>query len=200
MDIEKVERVAYDSMANRKEQNAREPGWLYYHGHRTAQIAMWLCETLQAEADRDEVYVGALFHDIGKGSEEHNEAGADMARSLLADLCTPEELSGTCEVIRSHNQRRSPSEFSAGVKIVQDADLIDHVGPVVPWLAFYWSGSHNETIHDHIRFVTSEDNDRYRQGMRNALNFDVSRRLFDERIAYEDKFFATFHRVYFEGL
>ena len=200
MNIEKIEQVACDSMGNRKEQHAREPGWLYYHGRRTAKIAMWLCEMLGAKVDRDEIYTGALLHDIGKGSDMHNETGADIVRSLFENLCAPEELDRICDIVIKHNQRRRSSEFSIDVRIVQDADLLDHVGLIGPWLAFYWSGTHNETIHDHIRFTKSEDNVRYGQGMRNALNFDVSRHEFDERVKYQDEFFATFHRVYLEGL
>jgi len=200
MDIEKIEQVACDSMAGRKELREREPGWLYYHGRRTAKIAMWLCEELDLNVDRDAVYAGALFHDIGKGSESHNEIGVAITRELLNDLCTSGELDIICDIVRNHNQREHSSSWSVAVRIVQDADLIDHVGPIVPWLAFYWSGTHNETIHDHIRFVRGEENERYRKRMREGLSFDVSRRIFDERVDFEEQFFAQFHRVYMEGI
>jgi len=200
MDIRKIEQVAQDAMAKRKEQEAREPGWLFHHGRRTAKISMQLCDALNADVDKDIVYAGAIFHDIGKGSHLHNEIGAEITCNLLNELCTPSELHGICDIVRNHNQRKRSRECPLTVGIVQDADLIDHVGLIVPWLAFYWSGAHNETIHDHMRFICGDDNKRYRKGMRNALNFHVSRHIFDERVSLEDDFFARFHHVYMEGI
>ena len=83
---------------------------------------------------------------------------------------------------------------------MQDADLIDHVGPIAPWLAFYWSGAHHEAISDHVRFVTGEENEKYRSGMRSLLNFDISIAMFDERVRWEDGFFEAFRGAYFDGV
>lgn len=49
-------------------------------------------------------------------------------------------------------------------------------------------------------FVTGEENERYRRGMREQLNFDVSIRIFDERVHWEDEYFNSFRQVYFEGI
>jgi uncharacterized protein len=200
VDHKQIEKVARTQMLARKEQNEREPGWLFYHGIRTANIAREICELLNFEINVDVVFAGALFHDIGKGSEPHNLEGAKLTKRLLEKYCTEDESSQVCEIVRLHNQRHDSKNHPPGVRVVQDADLIDHVGPIVPWLAFYWSGTHNETIHDHIRFVTSEKNDKYRKGMRSRLNFDVSVTMFDERVRWEDSFFETFRKVYFEGV
>jgi uncharacterized protein len=200
MNMERIEQIAYDAMANRIEPRVREPGWFYYHGRRTGKIALWLCDQLDVDVNRDIVHVGALFHDVGKGTEPHNEIGAEVTRSLIGEWCTAGELDGICEIILGHNQRNHTKARSLPVRIVQDADLIDHVGPIVPWLTFYWSGTHNETFHDHVRFICGEENAAYRKKMRADLNFEVSRRVYDERVAFEDQFFAEFRRVYMHGI
>ena len=198
MDLKTIEQIAYDSMAERKEHKSREPGWLFFHGARTARIASWLCARLEYEDQCDVIYVAALFHDIGKGNKPHNEIGAAMTWQLLEPYCSTEELEAVCEIIKRHNMRNHASD-SQPVKIVQDADILDHVGAIGVWTSFYWSGVHNETVEDHVRFVCGEENDRYRKNMRASLNFDVSKQIFDERIAFEKDFFGRFHKVYKEG-
>jgi uncharacterized protein len=200
MDLARIEPIAEEALARRQEHAAREPDWLLHHGRRTARLALWLCDQVQAEVDRDALYVGALLHDIGKGNEPHNETGAAMTSALLASLCTPTELVQICELIRCHTLYGQQAELSAAAKLVQDADILDHVGPIGLWLAFYWSGAHHERMADHTRFIHGEENARYRTKMRALLNFAAAQRLYDERIAFEDAFFAQFHRVYQQGL
>ena len=83
MNIEKVEQAACECMASRQESKDREPGWLYHHGRRVARIALRLADEIGAAVDRDVMYAGALFHDIGKGAEPHNEIGAAITREAL---------------------------------------------------------------------------------------------------------------------
>jgi uncharacterized protein len=199
MDLNRIDHIAREVMLHRSEHRSREPGWLYYHGRRTGKIALWLAASLHEYLDKNILYVGALFHDVGKGKEPHNEIGAEKAKGLLGTLCTGEEITGICELIRKHSQRRDPGE-TAAVKFVQDADLLDHIGPIGPWLAFYWSGSRGETIADHTAFVRGDENRQYRAKMRAMLNYEVSRQEFDRRIQFEDEFFNTFHRVHKEGV
>ena len=200
MDVAEVERIARAQMETRKEHDAREPGWIYHHGLRTARIALELAELLGSEIDREVVYAGALFHDVGKGSEPHNVRGAELTGKLMASCFGKAELALVCQIVEYHNRRQESKEHAKSVRIVQDADLVDHVGPVGPWLAFYWSGTHGETAHDHVRFITGEENERFRRGMREGLNFDVSLRMFDERVRWEDEFYKTFRQVYFQGI
>jgi uncharacterized protein len=200
MDLAKIDQIARDSMAERREAREREPGWIYYHGRRTARLALWLCGELDSPADRDVLYAGALFHDVGKGVENHHEIGAAAARDLLRGLCTDGELEAVCDIVAKHCLRNHSLDFPEAVRIVQDADLLDHFGPIQPWLSFYWSGVHGEAFHDHMDFVHREENRQSRQKMRESLNYDPAKRMFDERIAVEDEFFSRFHRVYLEGM
>jgi uncharacterized protein len=200
MNIEKVEQVACECMAGRQESKEREPGWLYHHGRRVARIAMRLADELGAAADRNVMYAGALFHDIGKGAEPHNEIGATITRETLKELCTPLELESICDIIRKHNQRQLSDQFCEAVRIVQDADVLDHVGSIGPWLAFYWSGVHNETFDDHVRFIEGEENATIQMRMKAGLNYEVSRHIFEDRLELEKRFFAEVRRVYLEGI
>jgi uncharacterized protein len=200
MDGKRIDQTAYTAMAHRTDPPTREPGWLYYHGLRTARIALQLSRRLEADAELEVIYAGALFHDIGKGAEPHNEAGAAITRQLLADLYTSAELDRVCDIVRYHNQRQQATGLPIEIRIVQDADTLDHVGAIDVWLAFYWSGVHNETFHEHIRYMNSEENDRYRRRLREGLSFDLSKQIFDERLAHEGQFFAEFQRIYLEGI
>jgi len=200
MDIAKIEQVARDAMEQRQDPREREPGWLYYHGRRTAKLALWLCNDLGSGADRDTLYAGGLFHDIGKGADDHHRAGADRARKLLKGMCAPEELDAVCDIVARHCLRTHTPDLSEPVMIVQDADVLDHFGVIEPWLAFYWSGRHGESFNDHVRFKAGEGSIFHRRKMRSMLNYEPAKRMFDERLAFEEEFFARFHRVYREGV
>lgn len=199
MDSQLIDKIAWQALSGRAEHTRREPDWLYYHGQRTGNIALWLADKIGNPVNRDIMYTGALFHDVAKGSEPHHEIGANQTRELLSSVCTADELDAICNIILNHNQRNVPGH-PAYIKIVQDADLLDHVGVIGPWLAFYWSGSRDETFDDHIKFFRSGEIIQHRQELRSSLNFDVSAEEFDRRIEFEDEFFNRFHQVYMNGI
>ena len=200
MDIDNITRIARTAMGKRTAPPTREPGWIYHHGIRTAKIALWLREQLGAEIDPDILYTGALFHDLGKEFEPHNESGVIIAREILKQECTTEELDEIVQIIRFHNQRRKEHDYPPTITIVQDADALDHVGIIDVWMAFYWNGVHRDTFQDHVDYFRSEQNARYRHSLREYLNYDISREEFDRRVAYEDKFFEHFRRIYQAGI
>ena len=199
MNMERIQDIAFDQMGNRKDPPEREPGWLYYHGVRAGNIARQIAARLGAEINQDVLRAGALFHDIGKGKPDHNEAGARLAVELLSPHCSAAECEQICEIVRLHNQRRLSSEHTLAVRIIQDADALDHFGPIGAWLAIYWSGAHNESAQDHMHYIRGDRNRRYREAIRKALNFEESVAMFDERLRWEDGFFDTFRQTYFDG-
>jgi uncharacterized protein len=199
MDIERIERVARAEMADSRS-DTREPGWILYHGQRTGKLAVALAKELNRELDYDLLYTAGLFHDVGKGRERHNEAGARMATKLLSGIVTTSELEVICSVARFHNQRKKSNSYSDYIRLIQDADLIDHVGLIGVWTAFYWSGYHSETIHDHIAFYDGEEHRGFLKYMRNHLNFDASRQILEDRINLEEDFIGRFQKVYFHGM
>lgn len=199
MDLRQIDAIAQQTMAGRISHATREPGWLYYHGRRTGKLALWLADRLELDVDRTLLYVGALFHDVGKGEPSHAERGAVRAATLLAPYCPPDELAIICELVRRHDRRGDPAAPPM-LRMLQDADILDHVGPLGTWLAFYWSGTRGETVGEHRDYIEGDENRRYRSGMRAKLNYEAARQEFDRRIVYEDLFFATFHRVYTDGV
>lgn len=200
MDIEKIEAIAHAEMATRQYLGFREPGWILHHGKRTGKIALHLAGLINSSVDLDALYVSGLFHDIGKGHDRHNEVGAERTRELLSGLIAEETLDAICEAVCLHNQRKKADDLSESVKLIQDADLVDHVGFIDVWMSFYWSVSHGESIHDHLAWFKGDDGKRFREYMRTHLNFDVSREILEDRIQSSDQFFSDFHRTYFKGI
>ena len=199
MNRELIEGIANREMGRRVEHSSREPGWIYYHGLRTAKLALWLADELNANVDRDLLYIAGLFHDVGKGTRPHNEVGALRARDLLADYCPPAELAQIEDMIVGHCLRGQPGQ-SLPVHILQDADILDHIGPIGPWLAYYWSGSKGESFAEHVRYYHSEENRHTRQKLYAQLNFEPSRMEYIRRIRWEDEVMQTLHAAYEEGV
>ena len=79
-----------------------------------------------------------------------------------------------------------------------DIPRIEEIAQV--WMAFYWSGHHGESIHDHIAYYKGEECRTWRNYMRTHLNYEASVQIFDERIQLEDDFLSRFHNLYFDGL
>ena len=199
MDIQRIEEIAQTEMIGIRS-DTREPGWILYHGQRTGKIAVFLAKKLNCEINRDVLYTAGLFHDIGKGKGSHNEVGSHLTRHLLYGIVTSSELDKICDVILYHNQRKKSDSFSNNVKLVQDADLIDHVGLIDVWMALYWRGHHGESIHDHIAYYKGEECRKWRDYMRSHLNYDASLQIFEQRIQLEDDLLSRFRRMYFDGI
>ena len=120
MDLEKITQIAFDNMAHRKTHPSREVGFAYWHGQRTAKLAMQLCDRLKYTEDREVIYVAALFHDIAKGFKQHHEVGAYITRVLLKDECSEDRLNQICAIIRNHVDKGRPDHNDEPSKIVQD--------------------------------------------------------------------------------
>ena len=204
MDMDRIEGIAHDSMAGRRSDVGREPGYVLDHGRRTASIALKLADTLadsqETAVDREVLHVAALFHDIGKGHEYHNQVGARMVRNLLNGLCTPGEIRRICHAILEHPQRVKPNDYGLATRILQDADILDHVGAVGVWRKFYRRATTGETIDDALRGFHSEEHARHELWMRGSLNLDVSVDVFDQRLELEKAFFQELAREQRGGL
>lgn len=200
MDLQKINQIAFENMAQRRPDPDREPGFIYHHGRRTALLALRLAEQLNIPVQRDILYAAALFHDVGKGNESHNEAGARLTRELLRGACTDDELEQICEIVRQHNQRGKSPDFSPEIKLEQDADFLDHSGALGVWLTLFYTGAHAETIDEALQFFHGEERANALAMMRRGLNYDLSVRIFDQRVALEERYFDELERVHQEGL
>ena len=194
MDRQKVIEIARSAMARRRTAETREAGYIFHHGLRTAHIAMGLADRVDGALDmhRDILFAGAVFHDIGKGTEPHNETGADMAAERLSGHCDDSEIAAIAGIIRQHNQRRRAAECTPAARVVQDADILDHCGAQEIWLAFHWNAAHDQTPRESLAYANGTRKQRWNTGARAALNFEASRRALDERLAFQRAFWKKF--------
>lgn len=199
MDRCQIETIARSQLLDKRENRDREPGWLFYHGLRTARLAQTIIDHAGLETEAEVLFAGCLLHDLGKGREPHQETGAHLARDLLAAHCSHAELNSICELILLHNQRNHSQTYPPAVRALQDADLLDHLGPVGVWLAIYRSGNRGQTGSELLRHRQSGAHLSSRQEMRELLNFEISAAIFDQRLAWEHSFFDSFGDHYFDG-
>lgn len=185
MDLEAIRELAFKHMANRRAHKEREIGFIYYHGQRVAKIAVKLRKLLiPDDPSRDqELTAAGYFHDIAKGIEPHSVYGAVLVREILAEHCTPEQLDFISDLIR-HHQFRDPSKgYHDYIKIIQDADILDHVGVVEIWMNFQYCAHADMTLTDSIRFYETEF-PALAAKIRSLLNYDLSRQIFDDKCRF----------------
>jgi uncharacterized protein len=191
MDLQQIRKIAVDNMATRRSHLEREPGYVYHHGLRTANLAIELMARIGAPPDDDPVlFAGALFHDVGKGFSAHHETGADIANSLLADVCSSVELDRICDIVRYHCIRKQGLDLDNGILAVQDADMIDHFGTQEIWINFHFRAYNHENQGDAIEFWDSDNFRKQTARLRELLNFDISKSIYDDRVDFQDRFLS----------
>lgn len=189
MDIKVLEEIAYKMMANRKAHIEREKGFIYYHGLRVSKVALRLREkVLKEDCSHDDIIIAAcLFHDIGKGIEPHGKYGAVLARDILKEYCTEDEINEIANIIYNHSLRTKNNDYSEYVKIVQDADMLDHFGSIEIWMNFLYSAHKDQSISKALDFYDNQ----YKfevEKCRELLNYEVSREIFDEKVSFAISF------------
>lgn len=182
MDLAEIKELAFKHLGNRKAHSERERGFIYYHGQRVANIALELRKMiLPADDANDEAIIAAAyFHDIAKGIEPHSYYGSILVRDILKDHCSLEELELICEIIRYHQFRDKSKKYNDYIKIIQDADILDHGGVVEIWMNFGYYVHKDGTLTDSLEFYQTEY-DSLAEKMRNALNYDISLEIYDEK-------------------
>ena len=167
----------------------RETGWAYRHGWRTAALAIWLRgQLLPQETELDDVlYAAGLFHDCAKDDEaDHAAAGSRRVVELLDGIELSGLLPAVTQAIYRHNKRQR-DEYTAAEKILQDADIIDHFGTIEIWLNTSYSVLSGSGPEVSTAF--------YREGwqgmiddLRGQFNYELSRRIFEDRISYNEEY------------
>ncbi|MHB9133383.1 MAG: HD domain-containing protein [Armatimonadota bacterium] len=193
IDRQQITEIARQAMAARKGLLTREVGYLFNHGRRVAALAVKLCDRVDptGEINRDVLYTAGLFHDIGKCIDPHAEVGAELTHNLLQPACTVEERDGIAFIIREHNKRGKP-DLPLAVHLQQDADVLDHFGAQCVWLCFLHNGYTETGPQAAVDFYLGEENQRYQARMRELLNLDISREIYDQRLAIERSFMQRF--------
>lgn len=189
MDLEKLKCLAYKHMGNRKAHNYRERGYIYYHGQRTANLAVELrTQILPTDDSNDEIIMAAaFFHDIAKGIEPHSIYGAIIVKEILAQYCQAKELDLIVEMIRWHQFRDKTKDYSDYIKILQDADTLDHFGVLEIWTNFLYYAYQEGNIKDSVEFYQKQFDDLVGK-IRKGLNYNVSLEIFDEKIHFIKNF------------
>ncbi|HOX40431.1 MAG TPA: HD domain-containing protein [Candidatus Brocadiia bacterium] len=212
MDVGKIIPIAREAMAGRKAHPVRERGFILHHGMRVGRLAVNLLDVIHGldgcgmkpagelragatgnpsgYSDRDILFIGGLFHDVGKGFGSHADMGAQLVRCLLKDVCAPDEIEQVAFLVRNHNRRDGSLPLPA--RTLQDADVLDHVGAQMVWIAFQYSANTESAPEDCVRYYFSEEHVKYLKELRDSLNFDQSREAFDLRRVEEIRFFERF--------
>jgi uncharacterized protein len=193
MNLETVRELAFKHLGERKAHQNREKGFIYYHGQRTAKIAVKLREILLPDDNsRDEIITAACyFHDIAKGIEPHGQYGSVLVKELLKGHCEDREIEDIAELIRCHQLRKSGEQFSDTVKIVQDADILDHYGTIEIWMNFLYYAHEDAPMQESVKFYKEQFEDHVKH-MTKLLNYEISQQIFRDKIQFQREFIERF--------
>ena len=192
IDLPALQALAEQLLKPRKAHIDREKGGIYYHGQRVANTALLLRRAILPE---DGAYDGVLtvaawFHDIGKNIEPHARYGALLAREALREHCSAGELDEICEMISLHCDRRpGDNGYAPAVRLLQDADMVDHFGSYVLWMDIWHSASREGTWQE-LAFFDEARWDAFCARHRALLNYPLSGNIFDEKAAFVNAVYA----------
>jgi uncharacterized protein len=82
------------------------------------------------------------------------------------------------------------------VKIIQDADLLDHFGTYETWMNIQYQAHTNGSINSLIEYYTKNHSihvDKHRK----LLNYELSKKVYDEKITFEKTYYERLKK---EGL
>lgn len=194
MDLQAIQKLAEESMAQRLSHPDREPGYIYHHGKRVAQIALQLRELIFPgdESYDDVLLVGGWFHDVGKGIEPHWEYGALLCREILRELVPPGKLEQIVEIVAGHTLRKQ-RKYPHYVQLIQDADILDHFGSQEIWLSFWHCAHRGKGLASALEFFQGKYLERAAL-VRSLLNYGQSVELFDEKDLFVRQFVKRLER------
>ena len=194
MDFERLNAVAEKLMKHRKAHPEREQGSIYEHGQRVMKLAITLREeVLPGDDSMDDILrLAGMFHDIGKGIEPHAAFGAPIMMQAVKGIVTDEEAQAAARLIEAHCDRR-PDEPAHTVweRLIQDADLLDHMGTYNIWMDIQYCAYREMSVSDEAEFLRNKV-EAYAAFHRTQLNFDVSKRIYDDRIGFYLEFMRRF--------
>lgn len=190
MNLDVIKKVMYDSFEEFRNHPNEHKKDKYNHCERVAVLAINLRKLIFPDfSERDDILtVAAWFHDIRHGDENHGTAGANKTREILSPYCSAQELDDICYIIDNH-PRRDPqnSELPPCLRLHQDADLLDHFGVFDAKVAIH----RNVTV-DGLRDFLLNERPKYIEMWRSQLNFDISKKIYDDKIEFMKEFTNRF--------
>lgn len=189
MDYEALDHLAARLMAKRKPHAQRERGSIYFHGQRVSGGVIQLRKLVTSDNSHDPyLRVAGLFHDVGKGMEPHAHIGAVLMKDLLRPYMAPDEVDEVVRLIDVHDDRKPDSDkHDLPVRLLQDADLLDHFGTQEIWMCFSYYATHERGVSEALDFYRND----YKKSVnrqRKLLNFEESRRIFEEKYRFQRDF------------
>lgn len=185
IDYARLDGLAADLMSTRKAYPMRERGYVYRHCKRVAVGVIALRHMALSDASHDDALrIAAMFHDVGKGIEPHEQTGAAIAREVLGPILDPTLLEQVIALIAGHRKHATGGLW---VKLLQDADILDHFGTIEVGMNFQ-HGAFSEEGMPHTLDYYQRELDRHAAQERALLHFNFSRDIFDEKVAFSRAF------------
>ncbi len=198
--MNEIRAVLTSVLAEKSSHTWKEPGNKYDHGLRCATLALRLKADMSLSDDLVNPHIltaAAWFHDVCNSQDEpdHENAGANLLPSLIGSFCTPAELSEIQSVIRVHDTRLKNlslderlEAYSHTTLLLQDADLLDHVGTYSVWATFSDLVYRHKTPGDYVIPFENGGFDRWAESWRIKMNYPYCRNIYNEKIAFEVEF------------
>ena len=201
MDLQAINKIAFDLMGDKRGHEWHDVGAKYYHGQRVAKLAIALRKAILPGDDSFDniIMVAAWLHDICNGSDGwvdgeniHGKQGAERAREILKPFCTSNEINEIAELIEYHDDRDLAKQHGSDyLKILQDADSLDHRGSLEVWGTIVFAVLTNRTAQETAEYNLTKgfrSLDEYRE----LVHFELSKQIFDDKVAFYKEFIKRF--------
>lgn len=192
MDWAAIDERAAKLMKTRKAHRERERGFVYYHGKRVANSALELRRLILPEDPSGDtaLRLAGMFHDVGKGLSPHAQYGAVILPEAVKDLVDDEELiRQAAQMIAHHGDRQiGESPYDIWTQLLQDADLLDHSGSYGVWMNAQFYSYFDGCMTDGAKYH-AETSEQYFSDNVDLLNFDISKKIFRDKVDAEQAFF-----------
>ena len=192
--LDEIKAVLQEDFGDFRSDPWMEPHNKLAHGLRTAVIAETLRQNIcpdDPSVDPTILMVASWFHDIRNSrSDDHEKEGAEVIPSLIGKYGSEEEIRSVCEIVRYHDHRTLEDEkkYSTTIKLVQDADRLDHLGTFDIRANFFGICYCREPIEEFTKSYENGAFDHWAKEERKELNFAFSKEVYDEKIEFQRQF------------
>ncbi|MGM9625403.1 MAG: HD domain-containing protein [Eubacteriales bacterium] len=204
--LQQIGEAARERLAGKSSHVWKEPSNKYDHGIRTAILAKKLKAEIGICADETDdriLTAAAWLHDIcnADGEADHEKVGAELLPELIGAYCSDTELERIMRMVRVHDTRLKDvplderlKVYSPDILILQDADLLDHLGTYSVWATFSDLVYRRKTPYDYTAAFRNGAFDRFAERWRIRINYPQSLVIYEEKIAFETEFAARMIR------